>query len=88
MPTAKTIAWIERLIWILIYVGLFAVVLGLAALSHHVAAALSWLLIVSGAILAVIGVVLIWVRSRLDGRTEGLSPANAQCKPDALKGTE
>jgi hypothetical protein len=31
MPTAKTIAWIERLIWILIYVGLFAVVLGLAA---------------------------------------------------------
>jgi vacuolar-type H+-ATPase subunit I/STV1 len=88
MPTAKTIAWIERLIWILIYLGLFALVLGLATLSHHVAAASSWLLIVLGGTLAVTGVVLIWVRSRLDSRAEGLSPANAQCKADALEGTE
>ena len=62
MPSAKTIAWLERLIWIFIYLGLFAVVLGLATLLRSPAAA--WSLIGVGGILAVAGVVLIWIRSR------------------------
>jgi vacuolar-type H+-ATPase subunit I/STV1 len=88
MSFEKTIAWMERLIWILIYLGLFTLVLGLATLSRHVAAVASWSLIIVGGLLAVAGVVLIWVRSRLDGRAGGLGPANAQCKADALEGTE
>jgi hypothetical protein len=64
MPSAKAIAWIERLIWILVYVGLFAVVLGLATLSHSAAAA--WSMIAVGGALAAGGLVLLWVRSRLD----------------------
>jgi hypothetical protein len=64
MPSAKAIAWIERLTWIFIYTGLFAVVLGLVTLSQSAAAA--WSLITVGAMLAAGGFVLIWVRSRLN----------------------
>jgi len=64
MASAKTLVWIERLVWILIYGGLFAVVLGLVILKAEPAGA--WSLIVVGASLAAVGVVLIWVRSRLD----------------------
>jgi hypothetical protein len=64
MPSAKAIVWIERLIWILVYVGLFAVVLGLATLSRSVPTA--WSLITVGGVLAAGGVVLLWVRSRLN----------------------
>jgi vacuolar-type H+-ATPase subunit I/STV1 len=63
MPSAKAIAWIERLIWVLIYLGLFAVVLGVATLSRSARAA--WALITAGGMLAAGGVVLIWIRSRL-----------------------
>jgi vacuolar-type H+-ATPase subunit I/STV1 len=63
MASAKAIAWLERLIWIFIYLGLFAVVLGLAMLSRSVRGA--WALITAGGMLAAGGVVLIWVRSRL-----------------------
>jgi undecaprenyl pyrophosphate phosphatase UppP len=65
MASDRTRAWIERLAWILLYGGLFAVVLGLAALKESAAAA--WSLIVVGAAMAIAGIVLIWVRSRLDG---------------------
>lgn len=64
MPSAKAIAWIERLIWVFIYIGLFAVVLGLATLSRSAAA--GWSLITAGGMLAAGGGVLLWVRSRLD----------------------
>jgi hypothetical protein len=64
MPSAKAIAWIERLIWILIYIGLFAVVLGLATLSRSPAA--GWSLVAVGSLLVAGGVVLVWVRSRLN----------------------
>jgi hypothetical protein len=64
MPSAKAIAWIERLTWIFIYTGLFAIVLGLVTLSQSAAAA--WSLITVGAMLAAGGFVLIWVRSRLN----------------------
>jgi hypothetical protein len=63
MASAGTLAWIDRLIWTLIYGGLFTLILGLAALPAHAVA--SWSLIAIGAVLVVGGVVLIWVRARL-----------------------
>ena len=63
MASAKTLLWLERLVWILIYGGLFAVILGLVTLPHEPVTA--WSLFVSGGCATVAGVVLIWVRSRL-----------------------
>jgi hypothetical protein len=64
MASAKTLVQIERLIWVLIYGGLFVLILGLVFLSAEPAAA--WSMIVLGGCVAAAGVVLIWVRSRLD----------------------
>ena len=64
MPSARAVAWVERLVWLLIYSGLFAVVLGLATLARSAAAA--WSLMAVGALLTAGGVILVWVRSRLD----------------------
>ncbi|MCY7318658.1 MAG: hypothetical protein LH617_08000 [Ramlibacter sp.] len=63
MPMTRTKARLDRLIWILIYGGLFAVVLGYA--SRESAATTGWTLMVVGGSLSAVGVVLIWVRSRL-----------------------
>ena len=63
MASAGTLAWIDRLVWALIYGGLFTLILGLAALPAHAVA--SWSLIVVGAVLVAAGVVLIGVRVRL-----------------------
>ena len=63
MASARALAWVERLAWITIYVGLFAVVLGIASRGRSEGAA--WSLIVIGTVLTVAGIVLIWVRSRL-----------------------
>ncbi len=63
MASARAIAWVERLIWILVYAGLFSFVLGLATLNAHEPAA--WTLIVIGALLVPAGVALIWVRARM-----------------------
>lgn len=63
MATAKTITLIERLIWILIYGGLFVLILGLASMSASPVVA--WSFVVVGGCIAAAGVVLIWVRSRL-----------------------
>ncbi len=62
MASAKTMAWVERLVWTFIYGGLFSVVIGLASLNRDAGAA--WALVAVGTILAVTGAVLIWVRSR------------------------
>ena len=64
MASPKAVAWIERLVWTLIYGGLFTAVIGLATRSRDAAA--GWSLIVVGGVVTVLGVVLIWVRSRLD----------------------
>jgi len=54
---------LEAWIWVLIYGGLFGVVLGLAA--GRADAALGWWLAVPGALAALAGALLIWVRARL-----------------------
>ena len=63
MASARTLAWVDRLAWIAIYIGLFAVVLGIASWGRSSGAA--WSLTVIGAVFTVAGIVLIWVRSRL-----------------------
>jgi hypothetical protein len=59
----KPHATLEKWIWILIYGGLFLLVLGIATgRSDEV---LGWAMAVPGAAVAIVGVVLIYVRSRL-----------------------
>jgi len=66
MASPRTVAWIERLIWTLIYGGLFTAVIGLATRSRDETT--GWSLIILGALVTAAGAVLIWVRSRLDER--------------------
>ena len=49
--------------WAMIYSGLLLAAVGLALKRHEVE--WSWILIAAGALDAVAGVVLVWVRSRL-----------------------
>ena len=63
MPMTPVKARLDRLIWTLIFGGLFAAVLGYA--SRPSAPTTGWSLMVVGGALSAIGVVLIWVRSRL-----------------------
>lgn len=62
-PQAKPHATLEKWIWILIYGGLFAVILGIA--TGRTEEALGWAMAVPGAVLVAVGTVLIYVRSRL-----------------------
>jgi hypothetical protein len=71
MPTARTLARLDALIWTLIYGGLFALILGIA--SHDETVIGGWSLSVLGALLTLVGVVLIFVRSRMKE-----TPAGAQ----------
>ncbi|QGW82453.1 hypothetical protein [Variovorax paradoxus] len=59
----KPHARLEKWIWILIYGGLFVVILGIA--TGRTEPALGWSMAVPGAVVALVGVVLIYVRSRL-----------------------
>jgi len=59
----KPHARLEKWIWILIYGGLFVVILGIA--TGRTDAALGWSLAVPGGVVALVGFVLIYVRSRL-----------------------
>lgn len=54
---------LDKLIWVLIYAGLFLLILGLA--SARDAATAAWAMGVTGAILAITGAILIPVRARL-----------------------
>jgi hypothetical protein len=56
-------ATLEKLIWVLIYAGLFAASIGYFLQPQL--AWLGWLLIGGGGIAAATGFVLIWVRSRM-----------------------
>jgi hypothetical protein len=55
---------VEQLVWVYIYGGLFAVVLGIATGRND--EALGWWIAVPGAIVAAVGVILIYVRSRMN----------------------
>lgn len=59
----KPHARLEKWIWILIYGGLFGVILGIA--TGRTDAALGWSIAVPGGVVALVGFVLIYVRSRL-----------------------
>lgn len=75
MASARTLAWVERLAWILIYTGIVAVILGLATGGAHRVA--GWSLGVLGGIGVVAGVVLVWLRSRLrEGPPGGAQSSN------------
>ncbi len=64
--SAKTLTWIQRFVWILIYGGLLAVSVGLFLTrgpdDGHL---LGTVLMIKGAVVAAGGVFLIWLRSRL-----------------------
>jgi hypothetical protein len=74
--SAKTLVWIERLVWIFLYAGLLAIVFGLALLQfgpHSLggkgegmtdAEILAYFLLAKGAIAVLAGLVMIWLRSR------------------------
>lgn len=59
----KPHAALDKWIWVLIYVGLFTFVLGIA--TSRIEPVLGWSMAAPGAVLAVVGFVLIYVRSRL-----------------------
>ncbi len=54
---------IDRLVWLLIFGGLFGASLGLFVLRLD--AAMGWPLVAAGCVAVVCGVVLIWLRSRM-----------------------
>jgi hypothetical protein len=56
-------ARVGALIWVLIYGGMFAIALGVA--MKRTGASYGALLFVGGAAAAVLGFVLVWVRSRM-----------------------
>ena len=59
----KAVARLQVLIWVLIYAGLLTLVLGLSV--QRMDAATGLLLVVGGALVAAVGVVLVYVRSRI-----------------------
>lgn len=73
MASARTLARLDALIWTLIFGGLLVLVLGIA--SHDEARIAGWSLSVLGAIVAVVGFALIYVRSRLPADDPSKKPA-------------
>lgn len=67
MAAERLLARLDALAWILIYGGLFALVLGIA--SHDETKIGGWSLSVLGTMAAVAGVVLIVVRARLSQKS-------------------
>ena len=63
MASPHRIKQLQNLIWVLIYGGLLALVMGLSIQRFETA--LGWALAVGGVLIAVVGLVLIFVRARL-----------------------
>lgn len=63
LASSRFIAWLQALIWVLIYGGLLTLVLGLSVARLDEGA--GWRLIAGGAGVAALGVVLIYVRSKV-----------------------
>ncbi|MGH6639206.1 MAG: hypothetical protein ACREBY_11500 [Polaromonas sp.] len=59
----KSVARLQALIWVLIYGGLLTLILGLSV--ERIDDALGWSLVVGGGVVAAVGFVLIYVRSRI-----------------------
>ncbi|WP_422842525.1 hypothetical protein [Acidovorax sp. M2(2025)] len=64
MASAHALKRLDRLVWVLIYGGLFGLVLGIAT-ARAGSDALGWALGAGGGAVTLAGVVLIAVRSRL-----------------------
>ena len=54
---------VERLIWVFVYAGMFAVAVGVAVQADI--AGLDWVLIGGGAVSVLVGAALLWLRSRM-----------------------
>ena len=61
--SSRRIARVEAWIWILIYAGLLLLVLGISLTSYD--PALAWTVMGTGIVLAVVGAVLIYFRSKM-----------------------
>lgn len=61
----KFVAALEALVWVLIYGGLLTLVLGLSV--QRMDADTGWSLVLGGGAVAALGVVLIYVRSKIKG---------------------
>ncbi|MBV8500432.1 MAG: hypothetical protein JO006_01795 [Paucibacter sp.] len=61
----KSVLWLDRAIWLFIYGGLAAVSAGVYA-KHEFQAVWSGLAVGSGTMLAMLGFLLIWLRSTLE----------------------
>jgi len=64
MATPKAKLWVERLVWILMYGGLLAVVFGIFVLREG-ETLWGWLLVGKGTIVAIVGAALVVVRARM-----------------------
>jgi hypothetical protein len=60
----KNVKRLQSLIWVLIYGGLLTLVLGLSV--ERLDDAIGWSMVVAGGVIAAIGFVLIYVRSRIN----------------------
>ena len=65
MPSTRSV---QKWVWILIYAGMALIALGLSVRRSD--DALGWTLVVPGAMLVVAGIVLIWIRSRMQNTKE------------------
>ncbi len=63
MASARALAWLDRLIWTLVYAGLLTAVVGMAMQMRADASGTSLLL--GGGVAAAAGAALIWLRSTL-----------------------
>ena len=54
---------VDMLVWLLIYGGMLSISLGFAL--RHEATALGWSVVVGGSVATALGIVLVWVRSRM-----------------------
>ena len=61
--SSKTIARLHKLIWALIFGGLLTLVLGISV--KRADNTIGWCMVAAGALLATVGVVLIYVRSTM-----------------------
>ena len=62
-PTDPSVARLHKAIWSLIYGGLLLLVLGLFVEKSDEAT--GWIMVVAGGVMAMLGCVLIYVRSRI-----------------------